>query len=50
MSKKLSDMPLDLYSVLQGKKQIISEIDDLQRHGYLLEEILSHLKRMYFNQ
>lgn len=48
-SLTMKDAPLDLYSLLQGKKQLIGEIDQLMSVGHSMQESVYQLKKMYFN-
>jgi hypothetical protein len=45
----MKDSPLDMYSVLQGKKQLIGEIDQWMNVGHSMQESVYQLKKMYFN-
>lgn len=45
----MKDQPWDLYSVLQGKKNLIKEMDLLLAKGFTLEETYTLTKNMYEN-
>lgn len=45
--RTMKDSPLDLYSVIQGKKEVIKEILKLEAKGYSEKQIITHLKTVY---
>jgi hypothetical protein len=45
--KTMKESPIDFYSKMQGKKEVVKEINDLKSRGYSDLEIIKHLQRMY---